>query len=222
MQELRVRTFHGRSGRIGPAGRDALERLWPRFGVDLGDHPLDLATTFPTCSRVVLELGSGMGEATAQMAAAAPDTGFLAVEVHTAGVAALLRRIDVMGLDNVRVADGDGVWVLERMITPDSLAGVHVFFPDPWPKARHHKRRFVRPDLIHLTATRLQVGGVLHTATDWPEYADQMLSVLSAEPLLVNRHSGFAPRPPHRPITRFERRGLRLGHPIADLVFERR
>lgn len=216
-----VRTFHGRAGRLGPAAQQALVDHWPRFGVTFTDQMLDFDRLFDGRD-VVVELGSGMGEATAEMAQADPDTGILAIEVHTAGVAALLRRIEDAQLVNVRVMHCDGVPVLQQMIAPDALAGVRLFFPDPWPKARHHKRRFVRPDLVHLVARRLAPEGLFHTATDWADYADQMLAVMSAEPLLVNRFDGFAPRPTWRPLTRFERKGLRQGHTVADLLFARR
>lgn len=214
-----VRTFHGRTGRVGTQSRRALAQLFPRYGVDLDDRPI--GDLFGRDLPLVVELGSGMGDATAAMAAADPDTGILAVEVHTAGVAALLRRIDSDGLTNVRVMHADGVEVLRRMIPADHLAGVRIYFPDPWPKARHHKRRFVRPDLISLTTRRLAPGGILHAATDWDDYAEQMLQVLSDEPQLVNLHPGFAPRPDWRPVTGFERKGLGQGHVIRDLMFSR-
>lgn len=193
--------------------------LFPRYGIALSDR---LITEQIDPGRpVVMELGSGMGEATATMAAADPDTFIVAVEVHTAGVAALLRRIDHDNLRNIKVMHADGAEVLRRMVAVDSLAGVRVYFPDPWPKARHHKRRFVRPDLMALTARRLQPGGLLHTATDWQDYAGQMLDVLAAEPLLTNEHAAFAPRPNWRPMTRFERKGIDKGHQIYDLLFRR-
>lgn len=193
--------------------------LFPRYGITLSDG---LITEQIDPGRpVVMELGSGMGEATAIMAAADPDTFIVAVEVHTAGVAALLRRIDHDNLRNIKVMHADGAEVLRRMVAVDSLAGVRVYFPDPWPKARHHKRRFVRPDLMTLTARRLQPGGLLHAATDWQDYAGQMLEVLTAEPLLTNEHATFAPRPNWRPMTRFERKGIDKGHRIYDLLFRR-
>ncbi len=215
----RVRTFHGRSGRLGTQSARAMAELFPVMGLALSDE--DAAACFSPGTPVVLEIGSGMGEATAQMAEAAPDTGILAVEVHTAGVAALLRRIDEKGLTNVRVVHADAVSVLERMIPLDSLAGIRLFFPDPWPKARHHKRRFVRPDLVRMAVRRLSPGGRFHAATDWHDYADQMLEVLSGDPELVNEFDGFAPRPDWRPMTRFESKGLRRGHRVWDLMFRR-
>lgn len=214
-----VRTFHGRSGRLGPTSTAAIADLSPRYGITLSDASLLGSVNDPR--PVIVEIGSGMGEATAAMAAADPDTVIVATEVHTAGVAALLRRVDHDGLDNVRVMHADGVEVLRRMVEPASLAGVRMFFPDPWPKARHHKRRLVRPDLMALTAERIRPGGTLHAATDWGEYADQMLTVLAAQPLLRNEFDGFASRPSWRPVTRFEAKGMRQGHPIHDLLFRR-
>ncbi len=214
-----VRTFHGRSGRLGRAAHLALADLYPRYGVDLSTaRASDL---FDQDLPIVLELGSGMGEATVAMAQSEPDVGILAAEVHTAGVASLLRRVEAAKLPNVRVVHADGVQVLRQLVPPDALAGVRIWFPDPWPKARHHKRRFVRPDLVGLTASRLAPGGRLHAATDWADYAEQMLSVLSGDPRLANEYAGFAPRPAWRPETRFERKGLRQGHVVRDLMFRR-
>jgi tRNA (guanine-N7-)-methyltransferase len=163
-----------------------------------------------------------MGDATAQVAAAQPEHDFLGLEVHEAGVGALLKRIGEAGLTNLRLVRHDAVEVFERMLAPQSLAGVHLWFPDPWHKKRHHKRRLVQPPFVRLLATRLQPGGYLHCATDWQPYAEQMLEVLGAEPLLANRALDYAPRPPWRPLTKFEQRGLRLGHGVWDLLFERR
>jgi tRNA (guanine-N7-)-methyltransferase len=163
-----------------------------------------------------------MGETTAAIAQAHPDTDYLGIEVHLPGVGALLRRIESLGLKNVRVIRHDAVDVLEKMIEPASLDGVHVFFPDPWPKKRHRKRRLLQPAFVHLLASRMKPGAYLHVATDWEDYATQMLEVLSAEPLLANTATGFAPRPDARPLTKFETRGARLGHGVWDLVFRRR
>jgi tRNA (guanine-N7-)-methyltransferase len=170
----------------------------------------------------VLEIGFGMGAATAEIAAARPDTDFLGVEVHTPGVGALLKRIGEMELTNLRILQHDAVQVVEQMITPASLAGVHVFFPDPWHKKKHHKRRLIQPAFVALLASRLARGGYLHCATDWQPYAEQMLEVLSAEPTLENTAEGYAPRPDYRPLTKFEARGLKLGHGVWDLVFSKR
>jgi tRNA (guanine-N7-)-methyltransferase len=170
----------------------------------------------------VLEIGFGMGDATAQIAAALPGTDFIGVEVHAPGVGALLKRIGEAGLTNLRIVRHDAVEVLQQMVAPDSLAGVHLYFPDPWPKKRHHKRRLIQPAFVTLLASRLVSGGYLHCATDWEPYAEQMLQVLAAEPLLANSAAGYAPRPDWRPLTKFEQRGLRLGHGVWDLLFRRR
>ena len=162
-----------------------------------------------------------MGDTTAEIALAHPELDFIGVEVHAPGVGSLLRRLDANGSTNVRVIRHDAVDVVRDMIPPGSLAGIHVFFPDPWPKKRHHKRRLLQPAFVALLAARLAPGGYLHVATDWEEYAEQILGVLSAEPLLVNTAEGYAPKPAYRPLTKFEARGLRLGHGVRDLVFRR-
>jgi tRNA (guanine-N7-)-methyltransferase len=224
-----VRSFQPRRGRVTPGQRRALLRLWPRWGVEIdGRTRLDLAELFGGRGRdlpVVLEIGFGMGEATADMAAADPGTGILATDVHTPGQGNLLRLAEERGLDNVRVANGDARLLLREMIPPASLAGVRVFFPDPWPKTRHHKRRLIQPDFVALAASRLAPGAELHCATDWEPYAEQMLQILDASPLLENAAPGgvgYAPRPPDRPLTRFERQGLAKGHAVRDLRFRRR
>ena len=170
----------------------------------------------------VLEIGFGMGETTAAIAQAHPGQDFLGVEVHGPGVGALLQRLDALGLTNVRVVRHDAVAVVETMIPENSLAGIHVFFPDPWPKKRHHKRRLLNAAFVHALAQRLSPGGYLHVATDWEDYAQEILATLAAEPLLENTAPGFCPRPAHRPQTKFEARGLKLGHGVWDLVFHRR
>jgi len=170
----------------------------------------------------VLEIGFGMGDATARIAAATPGVDFLGVEVHPPGVGALLQRIDSLGLTNVRIVQHDVADVLAHMLAPQSLAGAMVFFPDPWPKKRHHKRRLIQPPLVSLLASRLAAGATLHLATDWEPYAQQMLAVLSGEATLLNTADGFAPRPAYRPATKFEQRGERLGHASRDLVFRKR
>src|SRR5699024_6839096 len=160
-----------------------------------------------------------MGETTAQIAQAHPDQDFLGIEVFDAGVGALLKHIQEQELTNIRIIQHDAVDVVRHMLAPGSLAGVHIFFPDPWPKKRHHKRRLIQPDFVRLLASRIRGGGYLHCATDWEHYAEQMLDVLGAEPSLSNTCEHFAPRPEHRPLTKFERRGLRLGHGVWDLIF---
>ncbi|MBW6493676.1 MAG: tRNA (guanosine(46)-N7)-methyltransferase TrmB [Burkholderiaceae bacterium] len=217
-----IRSFGTRRAHRTPGQREAWDRLLPIWGVPYAPQLLDLTQVFGRVAPTVLEIGCGMGETTAAIAAANPERNFLGVEVYPAGVGALLRRIEEQGLSNLRVIAHDAVEVVRDMIAPDSLAGVHVFFPDPWPKARHHKRRLVQPSFITLLAARIAPGGTLHCATDWEPYAAQMLEVLSAEPLLANTADGYAPRPELRPLTKFERRGLGLGHEVRDLVFVRR
>jgi tRNA (guanine-N7-)-methyltransferase len=218
----RIRSYVLRGGRMGPGQQRALAELGPRFVLPFADQPLDFEQVFGRRAPVVLEIGFGMGDATAQIAAALPDTDFLAVEVHEAGVGALLKRLGEAGLSNVRIVRHDAVEVLDAMVPPSSLAGVHLYFPDPWHKKRHHKRRLVQPPFVRRLVTRLAVGGYLHFATDWAPYAQQMLDVLGAEPALVNTAEGFAPRPAWRPQTKFEKRGLALGHGVRDLLFRRR
>ncbi|WP_395701610.1 tRNA (guanosine(46)-N7)-methyltransferase TrmB [Aquabacterium sp.] len=217
-----IRSFVLRGGRLGPGQQRALQQLGPRFLLPYQPQPFDATATFGRAAPLVLEIGFGMGDATAQIAAAQPQTDFLAVEVHEAGVGALLKLIGERGLENIRIVQHDAVEVLHNMLAPDALAGVHIFFPDPWHKKRHHKRRLIQPPLVALLASRLRPGGYLHCATDWQDYAVQMLEVLGAEPLLQNTADGYAPRPEHRPLTKFEARGQRLGHGVWDLVFRRR
>jgi tRNA (guanine-N7-)-methyltransferase len=217
-----VRSFVLRAGRIGPGQQRALDELGPRFVLPYGAEPPDWPAVFGRDAPRVLEIGFGMGDATAQIAAAMPDTDFIGVEVHPPGVGALLKRIGERGLTNLRIVRHDAVEVLQHMIAPASLAGVHVYFPDPWHKRRHHKRRLLQPPLAALLASRLAPGAYLHCATDWEPYAEQMLQVLGAEPLLANTAAGYAPRPAWRPLTKFEQRGLKLGHGVRDLLFRRR
>jgi tRNA (guanine-N7-)-methyltransferase len=217
-----IRSFAMRRGHLSDGQRRAYDDLLPTFGIAFQAQPIDFRETFGRQAPVVLEIGFGMGGSTAEIAAAHPATDFLCVEVYTPGVGSLLRQVAERGLRNIRVVQHDAVEVLRDMVPPDSLAGVHVFFPDPWPKKRHHKRRLIQPPSVAALATRIAPGGYLHCATDWEDYAVQMLEVLSAEPLLENTAAGYAPRPDHRPPTKFERRGLRLGHGVWDLIFRRR
>ena len=211
-----------RGGRTGPGQQRALSELGPQYRLPYAAQPLDLATTFGRQAPCILEIGFGMGDATAQVAAAMPDTDFLGVEVHEPGVGALLKRIGEAGLGNVRIVQHDAVEVLQHMLAPASLAGVHVWFPDPWHKKRHHKRRLLQPPLVALLASRLAPGGYLHCATDWQPYAEQMHQVLAAEPSLSGPPGGFCDQPPAwRPRTKFEARGRRLGHGVWDLVYRR-
>ncbi|HEY5764227.1 MAG TPA: tRNA (guanosine(46)-N7)-methyltransferase TrmB [Rhodocyclaceae bacterium] len=217
-----VRSFVLRQGRMSEAQTRAAATMMPTIGVPFRAEPLNFAALFGRVAPVVVEIGFGMGHTTADIAAALPATDFLGVEVHLPGVGSLCKRIADDGLDNIRIVRHDAVEVLATMVPPASLAGIHVFFPDPWPKKRHHKRRLIQPGFVALAASRLAPGGYLHCATDWEEYAQQMLDVLSAEPLLDNEADGYAPRPAYRPETRFEARGLRLGHGVWDLRFIRR
>ncbi len=217
-----IRSYVLRAGRMGPGQQRALDELGPRFLLPFQPMPLDWAATFGRDAPTVLEIGFGMGDATAQVAAALPDSNFIGIEVHAPGVGALLKRIGELGLSNLRLVQHDAVEVLQTMIVPQSLAGVHLWFPDPWHKKRHHKRRLIQPDFVALLASRLAPGGYLHCATDWHHYAEQMLQVLSAEDSLVNSADAFAPRPAWRPQTKFETRGLKLGHGVWDLLFRRR
>lgn len=216
-----IRSYVVRAGRMGTGQVRALAELAPRWVLPYAAQPADFAAAFGREAPRVVEIGFGMGDATAQIAAARPDTDFIGIEVHPPGVGALLQRIEQRGLTNLRIVQHDAVEVLEHMVAPASLSGVHVFFPDPWHKKRHHKRRLIQPAFVALLASRLAPGGYLHCATDWQPYAEQMLEVLSAEPLLANRFEGYAPRPDYRPLTKFENRGLKLGHGVWDLVFGR-
>ncbi|GIE33097.1 tRNA (guanine-N(7)-)-methyltransferase [Actinoplanes italicus] len=214
-----IRTFHPRRGRMSSRHADAHAALWPRFGLMVTDGdrtPLDLAELFGAGVPVVLEIGFGMGDATAAMAAADPGRGYLGVEVHTPGIGNLLALVGELGLGNVRVACGDAMQLVHR-IAPGALDAVHVFFPDPWPKARHHKRRLIQPANVALLRDRLRPGGVLHCATDWPEYAVAMAETLDADPHLRR----LLEKPHGRPETKFERRGAVAGRPITDLRYER-
>ena len=217
-----IRSFVLRQGRMSPAQQRALDTLWPAFGLAFVPSPLDFDRVFGRRAPRVLDIGFGMGETTATMAQAQPDVDFLAIDVHAPGVGSLLKRIGEGALPNVRVMKHDAVEVVAAMIPQASLSGVHVFFPDPWPKKRHHKRRLLTAPFVRDLALRLLPAGCLHVATDWEEYAQEVLATLAAEPLLANTADGFAPRPDHRPLTKFEARGLKLGHGVRDLVFRRR
>jgi tRNA (guanine-N7-)-methyltransferase len=217
-----IRSFVLRQGRVSNAQARALRELMPRYGIAFSKRPLHLEEVFGRRAPKILEIGFGMGETTAAIAAAHPEQDFLGIEVHTPGVGSLLRLIEARGLTNLRLIQHDAVEVLDAMIPPLSLDGVHIFFPDPWPKKRHHKRRLVQPDFVALLASRLKPGGYLHLATDWQAYAEQMLAVLGAEPQLENTAAGFAPRPDYRPQTKFETRALKLGHGVWDIVFRKK
>jgi tRNA (guanine-N7-)-methyltransferase len=216
-----IRSFVLRQGRFSPAQQRAYESLLPRFGIAFAAAPLNLSRVFGRTSPKILEIGFGMGETTAAIAKARPKDDFLAIEVHRPGVGGLLKLIEQERLANVRIVQHDAVEVVEHMLAPGTLAGAHVFFPDPWPKKRHHKRRLLQSAFVHALAERLAPRGYLHVATDWEEYAVEILETLRGETLLANTSPGFAPRPEYRPLTKFERRGLKLGHGVWDILFER-
>ncbi|MCC7226671.1 MAG: tRNA (guanosine(46)-N7)-methyltransferase TrmB [Burkholderiaceae bacterium] len=222
MEQPHIRSFVHRRGHITQGQKEALSTVRDKWSIPYSQTLLDPAIAFGRTAPVILEIGFGMGETSEQIALARPQDNFLGVEVFEAGVGALLKRIEASSLNNIRIIQHDAVEVLRHMIAPESLAGVHIYFPDPWPKKRHHKRRLIQPPLINLLASRMAPGAYLHCATDWEHYALQMLEVLSAEPTLVNTSDGFAPRPDYRPLTKFEQRGLRLGHGVWDLIFRKR
>ena len=217
-----IRSFVLRAGRMGPGQARALAGLGPKFVLPFQTTPLDAAAVFGRSAPLVLEIGFGMGDATAHIAAARADTDFIGCEVHAPGVGALLKRIGEQNLHNLRIVQHDAVEVLEQMIAPATLAAVHVFFPDPWHKKKHNKRRLIQPPFVQRLAGRLAPGGYLHCATDWQPYAQQMLAVLGAEPALSNTAEAYADKPAYRPLTKFENRGIGLGHGVWDLVFVRR
>jgi tRNA (guanine-N7-)-methyltransferase len=223
LQEHRrqIRSFVLRQGRVSKAQRRAHAELLPVYGVPFSPIPLDLDRVFGRAAPRILEIGFGMGETTAAIAQEHPENDYLGIEVHTPGVGSLLKRIADLHLANLRIIQHDAVEVVQHMIAPDALDGVHLFFPDPWPKKRHHKRRLIQPAFVALLASRMKPGARVHACTDWEEYARQMLEVLAAEPALRNTAPGYASRPETRPETKFERRGLALGHRVWDLVFRK-
>ncbi len=220
-----VRSFGSGRGRVTRAQQRAYQHDFPRYALPFSARPIEPSACFGREAPLVLEIGFGMGETTALIAAAHPELNFLAVEVFAAGIGSLAMRLARDNLANVRIVEHDAVEVVRDMLRPQSLAGAHVFFPDPWPKARHHKRRLIAPAFVESLAAHLCRGGFVHCATDWQHYAEQMLQVLSQEPSLRNLHPGFAPTAANplceRPATKFHARGARLGHPVWDLVFER-
>jgi tRNA (guanine-N7-)-methyltransferase len=213
-----IRSYVLRQGRTTPAQKRALEELYPRHGLPFEIGSFRPARAFGRTAPLVLEIGSGMGETTAAIAQSHPEVDFIAVEVHGPGVGSLLNRIESLGLKNLKVIRHDALEVLERMLPDESLAAIHLFFPDPWPKKRHHKRRLVQAEFAELAARRLAPGGILHVATDWTDYADHIAQVLGAEPLFDLARSGFVARP----ATKFAARGEQLGHPIRDLYYRRK
>ena len=217
-----IKSFVRRAGRTTTGQAKAFEDLGPRFVLPYAAAPLDAAAAFGRSAPLVLEIGFGMGEATAHIARVRPDDNFLCCEVHEPGVGALLKRIGEQGLTNIRIVQHDAVEVIDSMLPSACLDGIHIFFPDPWHKKKHNKRRLIQAPLVAKLAERLKPGGYLHCATDWQPYADQMLQVLGAELMLANTAEGFALQPDYRPLTKFENRGMRLGHGVWDVVFVRR
>ncbi|MGB9991572.1 tRNA (guanosine(46)-N7)-methyltransferase TrmB [Pseudoduganella rhizocola] len=217
--EHRIRSFVTRAGRLSTAQERALNDLGPKYMIPYAKAPLDFEAAFGRKAPVILEIGFGMGDTTAFIAKNAPEQDFIGVEVHTPGVGSLLKLIGEQELANLRVIQHDAVEVLDHMIPANSLAGVHIYFPDPWHKARHNKRRLIQAPFVKKLVDHLAPGGYLHCATDWEDYAVQMLEVLGAEPGLQNTAEGYAEKPAYRPLTKFENRGLKLGHGVWDLVF---
>jgi len=217
-----IKSYVRRAGRMSAAQENYYAKMMPKIGVVYAPQPIDLVAVYGRNAPKILEIGTGMGETTAKIADANRDHDYLGVEVHVPGVGALCKQIAERGLGNLRICQHDAVEVVRDMLPEASLDGVHVFFPDPWHKARHNKRRLIQPPFVELLAARLKPGGYFHCATDWEEYAHQMLEVLSGEPTLVNSADGFAPRPEYRPLTKFENRGLRLGHGVWDVIFKKR
>ena len=221
-QNRRIRSFVLRQGRLTTGQARALKTEWPTFGIDYAENKLDLNQVFGRKdSKKILEIGFGMGETTAKIAQTLPDFDFLAVEVHTPGVGGLLKLNQELALTNIRIIQHDVVEVLENMLADFSLDGVHIFFPDPWHKKRHHKRRLIQAEFLKLLCSKLKLGAYLHVATDWQEYAEWVLEALIAEPQLKNTAEDYAEKPSYRPLTKFESRGIKLGHGVWDLVFKR-
>jgi tRNA (guanine-N7-)-methyltransferase len=216
-----IRSFVLRQGRFSPGQQRAYEMLMPRFGVPFSPSFVDFEAVFGRIAPTIVEIGFGMGETTAKIACENPENDYFGVEVHSPGVGALLKKIDEHALTNIRIVQHDAVEVVRLMVPPGSLAGIHIYFPDPWPKKRHHKRRLIQPAFAELLASRLRPGGYLHAATDWQEYAEHILATLTATPSLANPHGGFVGRPAGRPETKFEQRGQRLGHASWDVIFEK-
>jgi tRNA (guanine-N7-)-methyltransferase len=216
-----IRSYVLRQGRISTAQQRAIDTLLPRFGIPYTGQPLDLAQAFGRTAPTILEIGFGMGDSTVSIAQAHPENNYLALEVHTPGVGNILKLIQSHELTNIRIMQHDAVEVLRNMIGQEVLDGVHIFFPDPWHKTRHHKRRLIQPQFIAQLVHKIKPGGYIHVATDWQDYAEQIMQVMSAEQLLRNTAQDYAPRPEYRPLTKFEQRGILLGHAVWDLLFRR-
>jgi tRNA (guanine-N7-)-methyltransferase len=219
-----IRSFVIRAGRMTPGQRRALNELWPQWGLDFSPRPTDPSVWFGDTHPVTLEIGFGMGDSLVELATLAPERNFIGIEVHEPGVGRLLMNAREAELTNLRVSRHDAVEVLKHQIIDNSIDRILIFFPDPWHKKRHHKRRLVQAELVELLARKLRPGGRLHLATDWENYAEQMLEVVGASPWFENLDPGgrYSPRPDDRPVTKFERRGQRLGHGTWDLLFRRR
>jgi tRNA (guanine-N7-)-methyltransferase len=217
-----IRSYVLRQGRVSNAQGRAVENLLPKYGIPYSAQLIDYNQLFSRSAPTILEIGFGMGETTATIAATNPQNNYLAIEVHTPGVGNLLKEIDAQQLNNLRIIQHDAIEILRDMIPAASLAGVHIFFPDPWPKKRHHKRRLIQAPLVKQLCDKLQPGAYIHVATDWQEYAEHILATLADEPMLANSVVDYAPRPAYRPLTKFEQRGLKLGHGVWDIIFHKR
>lgn len=217
-----IRSFVHRRSHLTPSQQKALDELLPVWSIQYRPQVINLEEAFQRKANTILEIGFGMGETTQKIAQTRSDDNFLGVEVFNSGVGALLKRIDDSGIENIRIIQHDAVEVVRDMLAPNSLAGIHIYFPDPWPKKRHHKRRLIQPEFVKLLTSRLRTDGYIHCATDWQNYAEQMLEVLTGEPELTNSFADYAPRPDYRPVTKFENRGLQLGHGVWDLIFRKK
>lgn len=222
LSKRHIRSFVLRQGRVSVAQQRSLDVLLPKYGIPYAPKPLDLDAAFGRSAPKIMEIGFGMGEPTAHIAKHHPEKDYLAIEVHTPGVGSLLKQIDEQGISNIRVMQHDAVEIMRDMLADNALDGVHIFFPDPWHKARHNKRRLIQSPFIAQLVKKIKPGGYIHVATDWQDYAEQVLRVLSAEPLLKNTAESYAEKPEYRPLTKFENRGLKLGHGVWDLVFMRK
>ncbi len=223
MNTHKIRSFIRRQGRITPGQQRAIDRLWPKYGLDK-NQVIDYSNVFGRQASLIVEIGFGNGESLAKMAANHPENDYLGIEVHKPGVGHLLLQLDQLEINNVRIFNYDAVDILEQQIADNSLSGIHLYFPDPWPKKRHHKRRIVQSEFIALITRKLQPGGYFHAATDWQDYAEHMLTVLQKQPDIINQSPDgrYCERPIFRPVTKFERRGLALGHGVWDLIFRKK